>query len=209
MQTNRRSLLGGALALPAVSIAMPARARGGISPELSALIATADEASAASDLHYETVWEPLDQRVQAAIEALPHTTVDAGLSMGGGRVIWSTAKPASVATTRTIVAMAREGKDMASAGLVQARFVTAAHLRRERASARIRRDNGVQAAIERDNELSDLSADAQCEVARFPVSTSADLAAKLAFMIERQLGNGMDWLEELHADARRIAKMEG
>jgi hypothetical protein len=209
MQTNRRNLLGGALALPAIAAALPAEARSGVSQDFAELLAKADRASAASTLYYETVWKPLSERVQAAIEALPHTTVDAGQSMGGGRVIWSTAKPTSIATTRTIVTMAREGKDMASAGLVQARHITAAHLRRERASARIRRDSGLDAVGERSDALASVAADAQSEVATFPVGTPIDLAAKLAFMVDHEMGDGMDWLEELHTDARHIAKLEG
>lgn len=210
--TTRRSILRAA-GFASASLAIPAiaapRSAPTLSPKLAALIAATRAAEHASDEHQRLIHDPARDRAKAAIEAIPHTTINAGPSFSGGEVIWSTTKPSTVAIARSIVSMAREGKDMAGAGLVHARRVVAAQLRRERAITRIERDSGYAEAGRRWDELASAISDAQCAVAGHPVSTGADLAAKLAFMIERQMGDGMDWLEELHADARRIVGLEG
>ena len=60
------------------------------------------------------------------------------------------------------------------------------------------------------HEVSDHLETEGCHVwVDFTDPTAGDLAAKLAFMIEHDMSDGMDWLEELHADARRIAGLEG
>lgn len=64
-------------------------------------------------------------------------------------------------------------------------------------------------AGERSDGLWTACTNAENAAAMHPVSTAPDLAAKLAFMVDREMGDGMDWLEELHADARRVAKLEG
>lgn len=64
-------------------------------------------------------------------------------------------------------------------------------------------------AVQDNNALNEIWCEAIDAVALFPVTTVGDLAHKLAFMIEHQMGNGMDWLPELLADARTLAKMEG
>ncbi len=210
---NRRHIIGGAAALPAIVIAScgvtPAIAAPTLSPDFAALINKAAQASLALADHERDVYLPAKAKAHAAIEALPHTTVHAGPSVSGGQVIWSTDKPSTVAIARSIVDMAREGKDMTGAGLVHARALTAAQLRRDRATKRIRRDTGCTAAVERSDQLGTACCTAQYDVALHPVSTAYDLAAKLAFMIEHDMSDGMDWLEELHADARRVAGLEG
>lgn len=209
---NRRHIIGGAAALPAIVIAScgvaPAAAAPALSPDFAALLDKAAQASLALTAHERDIYLPAKAQATAAIEALPHTTVHAGPSLTGGQVVWSTDRPSTVAIARSIVDMAREGKDMAGAGLLHARTLTAAQLRRERATNRIMRYTGCAAAIERSDELGNECCTAQHDVALHPVSTAYDLAAKLAFMIEHDMSSGMDWLEELHADARRIAKLE-
>lgn len=66
---------------------------------------------------------------------------------------------------------------------------------------------GIRRSGQRCDELWAACCRAQSDVAAHPVSTAADLAAKLAFMVKHQMGDGMDWLEELHADVRRVAKL--
>jgi hypothetical protein len=180
-----------------------------VSPALAALIAAADCLDHAATYHCEHVWKPMRDRVDAAIAALPHTTIEHGEAVGGGPVIWSTAKPNSVSVTRAIVDMAKEGKDMEAAGLVHARALQAAHLRRERAAATIRRKNGWDVENERSALMGEQSADAHDRVAVFLVRNAADLHAKVAFMVKHQMFDGMDWSDELLADAAQLAKMNG
>jgi hypothetical protein len=208
---NRRNIIGGAAALPAIVIAScgaTSAAAETLSPDFAAVLDKSAQASAALARHDQHVHLPAKARASRAIEALPHTTVYAGPSLTGGQVVWSTEKPSTVAIARSIVDMAREGKDLAGAGLTHARALTAAHLRRERAISRIMRDTGTSAAVELSDELGNECSAAQCDVASYPVNTATDLAAKLAFMVKHQMGDGMDWLEELHADARRVARLE-
>lgn len=181
----------------------------GVSPDLAALIAAADHLDNAATHHFERVWKPMRDRVDAAIAALPHTTIKHGEAVGGGPVIWSTAKPNSVSVTRAIVDLAKEGKDMEDAGLVHARALQAAHLRRERAAAAIRRENGWDAENERSDAQGEQAADAHSRVAVFLVRNAADLHAKVAFMVKHQMFDGMDWSDELLADAAHLAKLEG
>lgn len=210
INTTRRDVLCG-VGLAAVGTAIPAAATPrptDSSAEFASLLREAERADAALTHHNQHVYLPAHARATAAITALPHTTLDAGPSMGGGRVIWSTAKPSTVGVARSIVEMAAEGKDMQGAGLRFARTLMAAHRRRERAISRISRDTGCAGASDRRDALSEACSAAQSAVAAYPVSSATDLAAKLAFMVEHEMGDGMDWLEELHADARRIANLE-
>lgn len=61
-----------------------------------------------------------------------------------------------------------------------------------------------QQAIADNNALNDAAARALHQVADFPATTAADLHAKLSFMVEHDMGDGMDWLPELLADAERL-----
>lgn len=208
-QTTRRALLGGAGLAAAVAIVPAVAAVGSAgplaSPELTALIAAAERAGVETARHHTEVVEPAMAYARDAIAALPHTTLDAGESFSGGRVIWSTSKPSTVAIARSIVDMAKEGKDMEGAGLQYARTLTAAQRLRERAIARIHRDCGLDAECERNDAMNNALAELQNEVAAFPVSTAIDLRAKLSFMVKNQMGDGIDWLDGLLTDADRIA----
>lgn len=64
----------------------------------------------------------------------------------------------------------------------------------------------VRAAVVENNAIGDVWVDALDEVAHYPVSTSADLRLKLAFMLENQMGDGRDWLETISKDAARIVE---
>lgn len=211
INTTRRDVLCG-VGLAAVGAAIPAAAvvsaPSDRSAEFASLLREAEQADATLTHHNQHIYQPAHARATAAITALPHTTLDAGPSMGGGRVIWSTAKPSTVGVARSIVEMAAEGKDMQGAGLRFARTLMAAQRRRERAISRISRDTGCAEASDRSDALSEACSATQSAVAAYPVSSAADLAAKLAFMVKHQMGDGMDWLEELHADARRVATLE-
>lgn len=55
------------------------------------------------------------------------------------------------------------------------------------------------------NALNDAWVTTMYAVCQHPVSTAADLRTKLAFMVEFEMGNGMDWLETVMEDVQRIA----
>jgi hypothetical protein len=58
------------------------------------------------------------------------------------------------------------------------------------------------------NDLFELCARAEEDVAAAPVTTATELHVKLTRMVEWNLGNGRNWLPELLADAARIAAGE-
>jgi hypothetical protein len=55
------------------------------------------------------------------------------------------------------------------------------------------------------DRLVEQASEAQLTVCRYPLTTMADLHAKLAFIVHHQMGGGMDWNATLLADAERIA----
>lgn len=59
-----------------------------------------------------------------------------------------------------------------------------------------------------DDASAEAAAKADYAVANHQVSSVGDLDAKLAFMVARQMGDGIDWLAELLADVRRIGNAE-
>lgn len=63
----------------------------------------------------------------------------------------------------------------------------------------------INAALDANNALNDEWAESLDAVAAYPVDTVTDLRAKLAFMLEHEMGDGRDWLEEINADVLRIA----
>ena len=60
------------------------------------------------------------------------------------------------------------------------------------------------AQIVDNNELNQELVDAMDAVASFPASTADDLHAKLAYMVDNNMGDGVDWLPEILADVERI-----
>jgi hypothetical protein len=55
------------------------------------------------------------------------------------------------------------------------------------------------------NALNDAWVTTMYAVCQHPVSTAADLRTKLAFMVEFEMGDGMDWLKTVMEDVQRIA----
>lgn len=204
-ETTRRALLGGAglvalaAAVPAVASTMSASS--GVSPALAKLIAAADEAKHQCDNFDTVTYDPLKARTDALIDAVPHVTVDIQNSP-----FWTTAEPAAVSLARDIV---RGDPGRRHASSAQLRRLVAADLRRTRQIQRLRRQTGLTAAYNRSNALADAMATTEWDVALFPCETAADLHAKLAFMMARQMDDGVAVLDVLLPDAARIANKEG
>lgn len=62
-----------------------------------------------------------------------------------------------------------------------------------------------KANVTENNALNDAWVTAMYAVCQHPVATAADLRAKLAFMVEFEMGDGMDWLPTVLEDVQRIA----
>jgi hypothetical protein len=61
------------------------------------------------------------------------------------------------------------------------------------------------AHVTANNALNDAWVTTMYAVCQHPVATAADLRAKLAFMVEFEMGDGMDWLPTVLEDVQRIA----
>ncbi len=204
-ETTRRALFGGAglvalaAAVPAVASTMSASS--GVSPALAKLIAAADEAKRQCDDFDTNTYDPLKACTDALVEAVPHVTVDIKNSP-----FWTTAEPAAVSFARDIV---RGDPGRRHPSSVQLRRLVAADLHRTRQAQRLKRQTGLRAAYDRSNALADAMATTEWDVALFPCETAADLHAKLAFMMARQMDDGVAVLDVLLPDAARIANKEG
>lgn len=216
--TNRRALLGTAAAtLVALSVSpvrantLPAPMVRGVSTELLALMQRARDIDAASADHNRLVFEPAkakrDRAEAAAKAAHPHVTIDAGTNVLGDDLVWTTASPMHVHMARSIVETARvTGEDRPA--LAAARKLCAADLRRKRAIRRAHDAHDFSDVIDEADAISARASDAQDAVGMFPCRTIADLHAKLAFMAENGMGDGVDWTSELLADAARLSGQE-
>ena len=204
---TRRGILGGAVAMPVVmisgtsdaSLLSPVPA-----PALAALMAAACDCLAASTAYHRDVYTPARDQLDAALGAVPHFEIRGGTNVLGGQIVQTTASSSSVAVTRTVVRMAREGKSLDAETVAQARKFQAGHLRRERTKDAIRREAGIWDRFKQANALADAASAALDAVATYPVQSAADLAQKLAFMIEHDLGDGVDWLPQMLADVRAL-----
>lgn len=200
--TTRRALLGGAglaaAALIAPAVAATRKSPDGISPAFAALIAANTAAERACKKYDANICAPIFAAARAQWERLPHTTV-----VINDR-IYSTAEHQDVRLSRTIVA----GIGDKQAGRAHRDFTAAAKLR-QRAKDRIWVKSGAAAVSAESDRLSGAWADAQGSVCEYPVSTGADLHAKLTFMVAYEMEAEDGWFPYLVADAARVAKREG
>jgi hypothetical protein len=174
----------------------------GISPHLAALIAASAAAEKAYKNYSDNVCEPLFATAKAQIAALPHTTATIHDRL------YSTAVHQDVRLSGAIVAGGR-GRPFAREDYREHRAFTAAAMRRQRNADRIRKHVGIGAANDEADRLSEAWADSQGAVAAHPISTAADLNAKLTFMVESEMDGESGWLSHIAADAARLVKMEG
>ena len=217
---TRRAALSGAVAsvalvgaAAAATMPIPARASA-VSPELTALIAAVSAAQEACNRYNEVEWAAASKRfdtAQAAIARIPHKTFDAGPTLSGTPITWTTADPAHVAVSKTIVDMAAKGQEFAPAYVLAARKLRAAAARRkrqvERAIEAARQSSGLAKASDEMDALGTAWVDAEDAALAFPARTPADLAIKMECAIkwDRQESH----YDLLLADARRVAGMQG
>lgn len=206
--TNRRQLLTGAAAyaagaaIVAGGAALASEAKGAtISPDLSKLIAAVHAKSQAAEAYERQVYEPARARAAMLIEAIPHASV----SIDDGDY-WTTARPGAIRVARRFVENDPERRHPDSK---QLRNLVAAAQRREREAERIRKATGLSAAVEQSNANTDAIAVAEWAVASFACRSASDLSAKVSFMSDRQMDDGIQVLEYILPDVLRLAAAEG
>ncbi len=203
MLATRRNLMAAVAVLPIAACPAPATATAdGVSAKLAELINAARETMARSDNYYYEVEIPAHQRAEAAVAGIPHVTVPVNRP---DETYWTTADPHAARLARSILA----GHPNRGRGKREPlRRFLAADLRRKRRVERVRREVGLTAATAASNDYSDSNAAAEWDVARFPVASPADFHAKIAFMVERQMFDGLNHSEQMLADAARLAGVE-
>lgn len=172
-----------------------------VSPELSALIAAYDAANVKADTYYQTVYTPARERMTALQAVVPHYEFVGGVSVSGKPIIYSTADRAVVAMSKSIANNDALGGELRA----DSRRLTAASLRRERRLDAIRRQNGIAEASNQCDAHGDACADVCNNVCAFPVTTIADLDAKMAFIMRVDAMSTEGTAQALAADIARLA----
>lgn len=202
-ETTRRAILGGtglaAVALAVPALATTANAANDVSPELTRLMQAVADADAECQRYDEGVCAPASKRFHALCTQVPHVTIPSDRGN-----YWRTSNPDAIKAARHYNKFVAHHDDRAIH-----RALLAAHLEREEALDRIRQQTGIDEHNARVNTLCDAVAEAQEQVAIFPCATAADLHAKISFMIEKEMEDGIPRLEQILTDAARLANKEG
>lgn len=209
---NRRRFLTGAAAYAAGAsvvtgaAAIASEAKGAtaerVTPELARMIAKAWHSQRAIDRHHEKVFLPAKARADAAINRIPHVTIDPGKEWRGNPSFWSTNDTTNLAFFRRLVKA--EGRDSVRGDVKRARQVLAADRRRTRAAIQARRASGQSQACEESNALCEANSAAEDAVCDFRARSLADLQAKVAFLSGRGFDIAEVILPMLTADIANI-----
>lgn len=198
------SIVTGGIALTSQAKgAAPAGVSSGFTHALAALAA----AERVSDRYQETVYEPTRLRWLAAKDAVPHVVIEPSPMWKMSPTFWSTDHPRAMTLAKELV----EDNPRTSKrdDVVRARKLVAADRRRTRAVERAARASGIGAACDESDRLYGLMVAAEDAVCAYPATSLADLEAKLAFFLERDLAQNDGNMELVLADARRLLAKEG
>lgn len=220
--TTRRNLLrigttaaayaaGASIVTGGIAIASQAKgAAPAVSPQLAKLLRDYARADDTLAHFYETVHNPAVDREAAMREAYPD--IEHNIPMTGGQTrMFTTAKSMDVAQARHI-ATSRISAECPHPGWPAkrqgARAFYAAHLRRERAFAGIRRACRIDAITAREATLLAPYTAAVAGIAAFPVATVADLDAKMAHLLDNRTSQDDDLFDTIQTDIRRLLTWE-
>lgn len=217
--TTRRNLLrfgttaaaAAAASIVTGGIALASHAKGagpaGVSPGLHQALAALAAAERTSSRYTETVYEPARARWLAAKEALPHVVIPPSAEWRMSPDFWSTDSERALALAKGLAAA--EPRTSKRGDVVRARKLLAADHRRARAIAQAGKTSGVMDACDEAERLGDLVVAAEDAVCAYPASSLADLEAKLAFFLERDLAQNEGNMALVLADARHLLAQEG
>lgn len=203
--TTRRAMLGAAIAAPALAvpgIASGAQPIPSVRPCFARKLARFRRLEAAREAHDDTVCVSAREGYLALVEQLPHTSADAGESITGGRVILTTEKSYQVDMARS--ARTRPFSDEKYQAALE-KIADAADARDaeiEKAAV----ESGLRGAIEYNDRLGDVVANAEWRFIQTPVTNGAELELKLALIEERDAQTVLDAVNAIIADARALAE---
>ncbi|MES3084950.1 hypothetical protein [Sphingomonas faeni] len=194
-------------------IALASQAKGAapaVTPQLAKLLRDYTAADDALNHFYETAHNPAVEREAAMREAYPH--IEHAIPTTSGNVqTFTTAKPMDIAQARHIAKSKSSAECQHPAWPTKrerARAFYAAHLRRERAFASIRRTCRMDAINARETALFVPYKAAVAGIAAFPVATVADLNAKMAHLLENRTDQDDDLFDTIQADVRQLLTRE-
>jgi hypothetical protein len=221
--TTRRNLLrvgttaaayaaGATIVTGGVALATRAKsAAPAVSPALSKLLHDFDAADQRLDHFYKTVHNPAVDRDHELRAAHPEIEHEIPMTDGYSRT-FSTARSMDVAQARHLATSAISAACVQPAWVEKrkaARSFYAAHLRRERAFARIRRMIRLDAINAQETALFVPYKVARDGIEAFPIASAADLDAKLSHMERTGASEDDDVFARIAADVRRLASQEG
>jgi len=170
------------------------------SPGMAAAVDAYRAAAAASAHHYNHVYNPAWRAWRSEADAIPHVTTTASFNGWASFDHLSTAERGMVEMARAIMKDATPGQyrdyEVASAELLEAED------RRQSESNRLAARHNLSALSAENDRLGEIRDDLLGEVENFPVTSLADLIAKIEVIEET---DGQIMPADLMADLRRIA----
>lgn len=192
-------------------IALASQAKGAaptcISLGLRHALAKLGTAERVLDHYQETVFTPTRRRWLAAKEAVPHTVIAPSAVWRGSPTFWATDNDHAIQLAKEMVndnpRTSRKGD------VIRARKLIAANHRRARAIEQLHKSSGIGPRRDESDRLLELMVEAEDAVCAYPAASLADLEAKLAFFLERDLAQNDGNMDLVLADARRLIALEG
>ena len=175
-----------------------------ISTEFQAAITAHRKAVATADEWQDRVYGPALKACQIAEEAIPHFTTKASCAVASDEPTkLSTANPAHLALARIYKSLTADGHRLGGGDSRAIEELLAKLKWRDAEKLRIHEAHNMDAIEAEMDRLEALSFSAQQAVEDFPVTTIADLIAKVEFAeeLESQVTPG-----QLMADLRRLAR---
>lgn len=177
----------------------------GPSPEMAQALAAYRAAVAFQDEWEGRIYSPAWKVCQAAEDAIPHLTTEGRCSLVPGGMLghMSTDNPAHLAAGRMYKRVMADGRQLGDDDDDTLQEFLEKLDWREAERKRIHKGHNMDALDKDQDRLNDLSIQAMAVIEKFPVTTMADLIAKVEFIKETDGAIGPD---ELLADLRRVSQ---
>ncbi len=186
---------------------MKGAAPASVSPGLARALEAVATAERASTRFQQTVYEPTRLRYLAAREAVPHTVLAPVPGSEVSPSFWATNSREGMAVAKAIANT--HPRTSTRPDVVQARRLLAADHRRSRRVQATSKTTGFAGCFDETNRLCEAVADAEGAVSAYPAASLADIEAKMAFIIKRDMEPNGGMMEHMLADTRHLLAQEG
>ncbi|NIJ16489.1 hypothetical protein [Sphingobium vermicomposti] len=210
VSTSRRNVMRAlaivpaVIAAPAVATAMTSVARPDATPSRAITDAISDYHKAANQENawHDRAYAPAWKACKAEVAKIPHLTTETRHECGGKLVQWSTDCQSNLVEARHCREVINEGHRLAKSYLALLEEFEEKLAWRASQERRIHQRHSMDALDREQDRLTDISCRAMRTVEHFPVTTVADLIAKVEFIQETE---GQVDNDEVLTDLRRIA----